>query len=131
MFNLFISAASLLIPDMPSIHKLHCDRKINTLLRIFLFLHLHSPTLIYNHYTYIVFVSIMFQLLMFTRLGQNLIYKLTFILYYDLAFDVSHSVKWEEEPWRYRGELINSFVFCQPITVVCCGQLTNESARFL
>ena len=33
--------------------------------------------------------------------------------------------------WRYRGELINSFVFCQPITVVYCGQLTNESAQFL
>ena len=33
--------------------------------------------------------------------------------------------------WRYRGELINLFVFCQPITVVYCGQLTNESARFL
>ena len=33
-------------------------------------------------------------------------------------------------PWThedYRGELINSFVFCQPITDVYCGQLTNES----
>ena len=36
-----------------------------------------------------------------------------------------------KNPWRYRGELINSFVFCQPITVVYCGQLTNESAQFL
>ena len=31
----------------------------------------------------------------------------------------------------YRGELINSFVLCQPITVAYCGQLTNESAQFL
>ena len=28
----------------------------------------------------------------------------------------------------YRGEFINSFVFCQPITDVYRGQLTNESA---
>ena len=35
------------------------------------------------------------------------------------------------DAWRYRGELINSFVFCQPITVVYCGQLIYESARFL
>ena len=31
----------------------------------------------------------------------------------------------------YRGELINSFVFYQPITDAYCGQLTNESARLL
>ena len=31
----------------------------------------------------------------------------------------------------FRGELINLFVFCQPITEVYCGQLTNERARFL
>ena len=31
----------------------------------------------------------------------------------------------------HRGELINLFVFCQPITDVDCGQLTNESAQFL
>ena len=31
----------------------------------------------------------------------------------------------------YRGELINLFVFCQPITVEYCGQLTNKSAQFL
>ena len=30
----------------------------------------------------------------------------------------------------YREELI-LFVFCQPITDVYCGHLTNESARFL
>ena len=28
----------------------------------------------------------------------------------------------------YRGEFINSFIFCQPITDVYRGQLTNESA---
>ena len=33
-----------------------------------------------------------------------------------------------EDYWR---ELINLFVFCQPITDVYCGQLTNESAWFL
>ena len=30
----------------------------------------------------------------------------------------------------HRGELINLFAFCQPITDVS-GQLTNESAQFL
>ena len=29
------------------------------------------------------------------------------------------------------GRLINLFDFCHPITDVYCGQLTNESARFL
>ena len=29
------------------------------------------------------------------------------------------------------GRLINSFDFCQPIADVYCGQLINESARFL
>ena len=28
----------------------------------------------------------------------------------------------------HRGELTNSFVFCQPITDVYCGQFTNKSA---
>ena len=31
----------------------------------------------------------------------------------------------------HRGELTNSFVFCQPITDVYFGQLTNEIAQFL
>ena len=31
----------------------------------------------------------------------------------------------------YRGELLNSFVFCLPITDLYCDQLTNERAQFL
>ena len=38
---------------------------------------------------------------------------------------------WAHAHEDYRGELINLFVFCQRIIDVYCGQLTNESARFL
>ena len=33
----------------------------------------------------------------------------------------------DKQTWR----ILNSFDFCQPITDVYCGQLTNKSAQFL